>query len=152
MPTPLSTVALAFLDAIAIGENYDPIDYTELVGGGNFSDFKTFPTWPGKTFSSGISHAAGRYQFEPATWKFQANKLGLRDFSPASQDQAAWDLAVTVYRNKTRRNLESDLSARIFDKIAPALQSTWTSISAITSERYLGALTARRMLSANPKS
>src|SRR4051812_22230638 len=45
-----------------------------------------FPIWAGKMGPHGISHAAGAYQFEPATWRQYAKKLGIKDFSQASQD------------------------------------------------------------------
>lgn len=57
------------------------------------------------------THAAGRYQFEPATWDMQAKRLGLRDFSPASQDAAAWDLASRTYQAKTDRDILADAQA-----------------------------------------
>jgi muramidase (phage lysozyme) len=120
---------IAFLDAVAKGENYDPADYNELVGGGRFDSFDHFPIWSGKTFSTGISHAAGRYQFQPRTWAECAGELGLKDFSPASQDAGAWYLAGRVYHRVTGRDLEADLVAGQLDQVAPALKSTWTSLS-----------------------
>ena len=45
-----------------------------------------FPQWPGAMGPKGISHAAGAYQFQPGTWDPAAAKLGIHDFSPASQD------------------------------------------------------------------
>ena len=102
---------LAFLDAVAKGEDYDPRDYNELVGGGRFDGFDHFPIWQGRQFPTGISHAAGRYQFQPRTWAEVAGELGLKDFSPASQDAGAWYLAARVYRRVTRRDLEQDLLA-----------------------------------------
>lgn len=139
--------ALAFLDAIAVGEDYNPTDYNELVGGGKFTGYGQFPAWAGKIFPTGISHAAGRYQFEPATWKGQAAKLGLKDFSPASQDIGAWDLAETVYRQRTGHDFLRALQTKAAMTFIPhALQSTWTSISMKTWDRYCGALAARQML------
>lgn len=138
----LPDIAYAFLDAIAVGENYNPIEYNELVGGGHFDGYDAFPSWPGKSFPTGRSHAAGRYQFEPATWNEQAQKLGLTDFSPASQDAAAWDLAQTVYKHRTGRDLLTDLTNRYLVQLAGALQSTWTSIGSHTPDRFLGAYAA----------
>ena len=46
-----------------------------------------FPQWAGNQGPAGISHAAGAYQFEPATWRRYAATLGITDFSPASQDR-----------------------------------------------------------------
>ncbi len=144
--TQLPVEALAFLDAIAVGEDYNPTDYDELVGGGKFSGFAAFPVWAGKQFPGGISHAAGRYQFEPATWRGQAAKLKLADFSPQSQDLGAWDLAESVYKARTGRDFLVNLrskSARL--DLATSLHSTWTSIGSTTWDRYCGALAARQM-------
>lgn len=137
----------AFLDAVAAGES-DPMakregisPYFILYGGGSFEhlrrDWHGFPLWAGKD----NSHAAGRYQFEPRTWEGQAAKLGLRDFSPTSQDVAAWDLAATVYGHRSGRKLLNDLLADDLGDVAAYLQSTWRSLSGATfAERYRAAL------------
>lgn len=39
-----------------------------------------------------VSTAAGKYQIKKATWKTLKSRLGLRDFSPESQDAAAIEL------------------------------------------------------------
>lgn len=56
-------------------------------------DQNGFPIWEGRMGPQGNSRAAGAYQFEPGTWAPYAQKLGITDFSPASQDavfQAAY--------------------------------------------------------------
>lgn len=77
---------------------------------------------------SGISHAAGRYQFEPATWGIEARRLGLHDFSPKSQDRAAWDLASTTYKRRTGRDLDKDLAVGRINDIASTMHDQWTSL------------------------
>ena len=120
----------AFLDALAEGESGG--DYSILCGGGHFDDFSQFPDWDGIEGPAGISHAAGKFQFEPRTWAECAARLGLKDFSPAAQDAAAWDLAQRVYWAVKRGNLltvlamENDLALA---GVATALHSTWTSLS-----------------------
>lgn len=113
------------LDKIASGE---APDYNVLFGGGTFKDFSRHPgirtPIPGK---NDYSTAAGRYQFIEDTWKGQAEKLGLKDFSPGSQDIAAWDLADTTYRSVTGRDLMSDAKSRNVDW--SALGSQWVSLA-----------------------
>jgi hypothetical protein len=46
-----------------------------------------FPQWSGRQGPAGISHAAGKYQFQPGTWAEGARALGINDFSEASQDK-----------------------------------------------------------------
>jgi hypothetical protein len=41
-------------------------------------------------------------QFLGSTWDDQAKKLGLADFSPVSQDKAAWNLAAETYKAQTQ--------------------------------------------------
>jgi muramidase (phage lysozyme) len=140
----------AFLDALAAGES-DPSAKAEgispyfiLYGGGSFEHLARtvtgFPLWSGRD----NSHAAGRFQFEPRTWAEQAHKLGLTDFSPESQDAAAWDLAATVYHHVTGGgDLLADLIADDLASIPDVLRSTWTSLSNATfPERYHAALAA----------
>ena len=71
--------------------------------------------------------AAGRYGFEHGTWDAEAAKLGLKDFGPASQDSAAWDLAKSEYFKRTHRELMADYPAHRGSETATALQPTWTS-------------------------
>lgn len=81
----------AYLAVLRAGESSD--NYKALVGGGEFQSFADHPSvtegFEGIVTSAGPSHAAGAYQFQPGTWKEAQAALGLPDFSPASQDQAA---------------------------------------------------------------
>lgn len=78
----------ALLDAIAYGE---ADDYNVIVGGERFSDFSSHPNRYVRKFNS---TAAGRYQFNRATWGEIAPKIGATDFSPHTQDLAAIQLMV----------------------------------------------------------
>src|SRR5215469_6406971 len=89
---------MRYQDPLAIIRQYEPEpsgSYTSLVGGGQLPadaqfDQYGFPQWSGWTPPNGkISHAAGAYQFEPATWAQYASRLGVTDFSPRSQDAVA---------------------------------------------------------------
>lgn len=89
----------AFLDMIAVSEGtYDAGDAGYLMMfGGRMAD--SFEIHPRQMFSFTNSRgeqlkttAAGRYQFLAKTWDALAAKLGLPDFSPASQDAAALEL------------------------------------------------------------
>ncbi len=77
----------------------------------------------------GTSTAAGRYQMISSTWDDEQKRLGLPDFTPASQDKAAWDLAASTYRLKTNRDLEADFKAgdRNVD-IANVLAPIWPTL------------------------
>lgn len=122
----------ALLDTIASTEANS---YNVRYGGQKFDSYTDHPR-QGATITSGPnagkqSTAAGRYQFLAATWDSQAKKLGLKDFSPASQDIAAYDLAKTVYRQSTGRSLEADLKSddpKVIAGIGSALAGTWTSL------------------------
>lgn len=115
-PTPQSR---AELSGIAGGETYgfkDP--YHTLNGGGQFGGDQ-YPYWAGR--------AAGRYQFLAKTWDMEQRRLGLKDFSPESQDIAARDYAATTYSQATGgRNLEADLGAGTVDpRGRQALTGVW---------------------------
>ena len=77
------------------------------------------------------SSAAGRYQFIGTTWDDQAKKLGLKDFSPANQDTAAWNLAQEEYKAKTGKDLltvlKSGDQAAISD-VPSQLSGQWSSL------------------------
>ena len=129
-----------FLDALAAGESGGDYNvmYGDKPGQGTLGQYKQadafgFPIWPGRMVwnkDKGIyehTSAAGRYGFEHGTWDAEAAKLGLKDFSPASQDAAAWDLAKSDYFKRTHRDLMADYQAHRGSEIATALQPTWTS-------------------------
>lgn len=77
-----------------------------------------------------FSSAAGRYQFIASTWDEEKRKLGLKDFSPASQDDAAWDLAQTEYKRRTfGRDLLVDLrNGMPAQQALPMLSGQWSSL------------------------
>lgn len=126
----LPAAARALLDAIAGGESAGAYDV--IYGGSKFSDFKDHPRQY-IPIASGPnagkkSSAAGKYQFIGSTWDDQAAKLGLTDFSPASQDAAAWNLAQETYKAQTGRDLLPDLEAGKTEQVAAALKGQWTSL------------------------
>lgn len=90
-----------FLNVIAKAEGTADIGqdgYNVLFGGNTFDSYNTHPN-RNKRFrqtdgQTRNTTAAGRYQFLNRTWTSQANKLGLEDFSPRSQDKAALGLII----------------------------------------------------------
>lgn len=86
----------AFLDMIAYSEGTDngkqptkDHGYDVLVGGGNFSSYADHPRQL-VTLRAGLaSTAAGRYQLLSRYFDAYKKQLGLKDFSPASQDEIA---------------------------------------------------------------
>lgn len=112
------------LNKIASGE---ATSYNELYGGGRFTDYSQHPNIRLYTPEGTPTTAAGRYQFTNGTWQEEAQKLGLKDFSPASQDKAAWDLANTTYKQETGRDLTTDAKAGKVDW--KALGGRWTSLA-----------------------
>ena len=78
----------AFLSTIGYSEG---ADYNVLYGGSTFSDFSTHPN-QAITAGNYTSTAAGRYQILYKTWLYLSQKLGLSDFSPATQDAMALEL------------------------------------------------------------
>ena len=123
--------ARALLDVIATDESPD---YNTIFGGQKFDDYSKHPgvyVPIRKGPNAGKrSSAAGRYQFIKDTWDNQAEKLGLTDFSPESQDRAAWNYAQEVY-GRTGRDLLADLKSgdpRLQANIAKSLSGVWTSL------------------------
>ncbi len=98
--------------------------YQVLYGGGRFADLSRHPEITIRRRYT--SAAAGAYQFLPTTWNQAAQRLGLRDFRPDSQDQAALHLmqqrgALVAF---DRQGLSADVLARLAPEWAslPTLQ------------------------------
>lgn len=87
----------AFLDMLAWSEGTDKPGqptknhgYDVIVGGSLFSNYADHPRKLVSLPKLGIkSTAAGRYQLLAKWWDAYRKQLGLKDFSPASQDQVA---------------------------------------------------------------
>lgn len=79
----------AILRVIRTGEGTaDAGGYSRLYGGGTFSSYADHPRQ--SITKWGItSTAAGAYQFLASSWDETRRLMGLKDFSPASQDLAA---------------------------------------------------------------
>lgn len=148
----------ALLDAIAAREARS---YSSLYGdsSGHPNQFTSFADHPRRHFvgpTGQPTSAAGRYQFEEATWDRIAKKYGLTDFSPQNQDIAAWLLAQETYRQRTGRDLATDLRSGDPNLVAAAgaaLHGQWTSLPGGSEQgqgadefvkRYQGSLDAEK--------
>lgn len=126
----LSSVQKALLDTISGPESKG--NYGVIYGGNTFDDFSDHPR-QSVLITSGpnkgkYSSAAGKYQFIGSTWDDIAGRYGIPDFSPASQDQAAWALANEEYKRDTGRDLASDLAAGDLSRVPESLKNQWTSL------------------------
>ena len=103
--------------------------YNIRFGGGRFPSLTQHP---GGTVSSGgyTSGAAGAYQFMPGTWAGAAKKLGLRDFGPQAQDQAALQLI----RQRGVDPQRDPITPQTVAKLAPE----WASFPTLQGKSYYG--------------
>jgi muramidase (phage lysozyme) len=115
----------AFLRVIRVGEGTaDPDGYRRLFGGQLFDSYADHPrqritrTMGGQPITS---TAAGAYQFLARTWDETARIMGLKDFTPASQDLGA------VGRIAARGALE-DVKAGRFDAAIRKVALEWASM------------------------
>ncbi|SEE51949.1 hypothetical protein [Bradyrhizobium lablabi] len=131
--TTIPAEGRALLDHIAGPESNG--NYSVRYGGKTFDGFADHPR-VAEPITSGpdvgkTSSAAGRYQFLGSTWDQQAKKLGLKDFSPANQDTAAWDLAQTEYKAKTGQDLLTVLKSgdqAAISAVPGYLSGQWSSL------------------------
>src|ERR1700744_4464324 len=125
----------ALLAGIAQGETGgSSYAATEGTGASNLAGSTTdqygFPQWSGV----GNSHAAGIYQFQPATWDSIASQYNLNFQNPSDQNAAAWYNAQQTYSAQTGgQSLESalttDESTGNFSTIQSALAGQWPSVN-----------------------
>jgi lysozyme len=114
----------AFLDMIAVSEGTKGKGndgYNVIVGGSLFTDYADHPKkliW----IRDGLaSTAAGRYQLLGRYWDVYKKQLGLKDFSPASQD------AVAVQQIKERGALP-DIEKGYINVAIDKCKNIWASL------------------------
>jgi muramidase (phage lysozyme) len=95
--------------------------YNTIVGGKSFSSYDKHPGIVGVVTKDGPSTAAGKYQITKTTYDDVAPKLGITDFSPASQDRIA------IYLLNRNRSLE-DVQAGNFEAAIAKNGGTWASL------------------------
>ncbi|MFY9990830.1 MAG: hypothetical protein WAL40_07270 [Rhodoplanes sp.] len=129
----------ALLDTIAGSESaYPGRDPYKVIYGGRVAETLTdhprqyFQIVAGPNTGQKTS-AAGRYQYLERSWDEASTALGLPDFSPASQDKAAFWEAQRTYRAKTGRDLVTDIRDANADPeklalIGRGISSWWTSL------------------------
>lgn len=115
----------AFLHTIRVAEGTAGGNgYSMLFGGGTFSGFADHPRVLVTRTSNGrpiTSSAAGAYQILRRTWDGVRAKLGLVDFSPASQDRAAVELI-------RQRGALADVRAGRFADAVEKCKKEWASL------------------------
>lgn len=122
-PDVASRNARAFLDMIAFAEGtagHGDDGYNVLFGYGQFDSYADHPRIY-VPFGSTSSSAAGRYQILARTWDGLRAKLGLPDFSPASQDAAALELI-------RERGAQNDVHAGRVPQAIEKVRKVWASL------------------------
>ncbi len=104
--------------------------YRVLYGGGRFADFARHPER--EVRRRYVSAAAGAYQFLPQTWRAAARDLGLPDFGPASQDQAA--LHLVEKRGALAHFDREGLTDQVLARLAPE----WASLPTLDGASAYG--------------
>ena len=85
----------------------------------------TFPTWGGASISNGVTHAAGAFQFEPASYSGAAQTTGRSTFWPQDQIMNGWTLAAQNFQALSGQSLHTVLDADQLDLIPQYLMATW---------------------------
>lgn len=117
----------AFLDMLAWSEGTSRIKgsdngYNVIVGGALFTGYADHPRKLIDLPRLGIkSTAAGRYQLLSRYWDVYRKQLGLKDFSPASQD------AVALQQIKERKAL-ADIDAGNISSAIQKCSNIWASL------------------------
>ncbi len=125
----------ALLNTIRYAEgtwaNGQDIGYRILFGGSLFDSLDRHPNRVMRT-ARYASAAAGAYQFMPFTWTMVTQALGISDFQPEAQDQAALFLIQRrgALHLADRGNLTPDLAARL----APE----WASFPTLAGSSFYG--------------
>lgn len=129
---PRSRKAKALLDTIGGPESAGQYNRRyHPTGVRTFSDYSAHPN-VGEKIGLGpnagkISTAAGKYQITNSTWGPLSRQLGLTDFTPSSQDLAAFGLAKQV-AGPQLAGAFSTMDPQALSRLGQALSKTWTSL------------------------
>jgi len=117
--TKIPAEGYALLAAIANGETRGDYSlmYGDIPGKGSITDFSKKP-----------KGTAGAYQFQDPAWAEEVKRLKLKDFSPESQDLAAWDYAQQIYARNTGQSLHAALVQGDLVSVASGLKGVWPSL------------------------
>lgn len=132
--------AAGILSAIAKRESsgrYD-IRYDGTADGGKISSFVDHPRTFAATAGGQKSSAAGKYMFIGSTWDAAAAATGVKDFSPESQDAAAWYWAQKTYADVSghRRSLTQAIEDRDWASIRKALGTQWEGVKHMSDAEF----------------
>jgi len=125
----------AFLDMIAVSEIGKKLlrdsdnGYNVLVGGTLFHEYADHPRTVVRLRPDLSSSAAGRYQILMRIFDYYKVQLGLKDFSPASQDKIAIQLI------RECRALD-DIAAGRFDDAVHKCRSRWASLPGANYQQH----------------
>ncbi len=128
---PSDPTQQSFLSSLALGETGNSsFASMEGVGGVNLSGTSTdqygFPEWSGDS----NSHAAGTFQFQPATWDQEASQYNLNFQNPSDQQAGAWYLAQQTYAQQNGgASLETALQNGDYSQVQSSLASVWPSVT-----------------------
>ena len=135
--TDLPANAPRVLNAIAHGESggrYN-IRYDGSAKGAQISSYADHPRIksPGP---AGPSSAAGKYMMIGTTWDAAARGTGVTDFSPASQDKAAWFWANKTAVEQTGKNVDELLADGNIAGLRRALGTQWEAVKHMSDEKF----------------
>jgi lysozyme len=125
----------ALLNTIRYAEgtwaNGQEIGYRILFGGSLFDSLDRHPNRVMRT-ARYASAAAGAYQFMPFTWDMVTRALGIPDFRPDSQDQAA------LFLVQRRGGLQLADRGELTPDLAARLAPEWASFPTLAGNSYYG--------------
>lgn len=119
----LPAAVRAFLDTLAYSEGTDA-QYNYIF---THAVFTSYADHPRKRKCAGklCSDAAGRYQFLSKTWDPLAEDLGLKDFTPPSQDMAVVEL---IRRDGAYNAVAGSANHENFKRAVTKLNNIWASL------------------------
>jgi len=140
----MKTNLQAFLDTLAWSEGTDngkqktnDRGYDVLVGGGLFHTYTDHPRKSVRLNRTLWSTAAGRYQILARYYDSYKRTLGLKDFSPASQD------AIAIQMIREQKAL-ADIEAGRFDVAVVKCNNIWASLPGNSYGQFMHPLEALR--------